>query len=352
MSTMNHSALVLKPVRVQVMRSMKKSIILLVACLFCFGFQVSPAAEIDYPVKPIQMIIPFAPGGNLDMTGRVIAQKLRDYLGQPIVILNKPGAGSALGARLAAGSAPDGYTIYLASGSTFGFLHLLVPGYPYRLKDFAPIAGVAAATSAFVVSGDLPVKSLPELVTYVQKNPGKVSFCTTGLGGINHLQFEMFKMLVKEKYGVAELDLPHIPFNGAAPAVTALRGNQVQVCALPFSTLLKNSDGKGMRMIAIMWPQRMSAIAQVATCSEQGFPELDGNMNIVNFSAPAGTPAPVLAKLEAAIQKSMQDPEVRKKLEDLDVQPTFMNSKDLTVWLEDSVRKFETVIRNANMAVK
>ena len=315
-------------------------------------FPASSAAQDAYPVKPIQMIVPFAAGGSLDITARIVAQKLREFLGQPIVIVNRPGAGSAVGARFLASSPPDGYTIYLASGSTYGFLHLLVPGFPYQLKDFAPIAAIATNTSVFAVSADAPAKTLPELVAYVQKNPGKLNFCTTGLGGLNHLQFEMFKMSVKDKYGGLQMDLPHVPYNGVAPALTALRGNQVQVCTLPYSSLLKNSDGKDLRMIAIMRPQRLSSIAHVPTCGEQGFADMDSNNSMVNFSAPAGTPAPILASLEAALQRTMQDNEVRQKLEDIDAAPTFLNSKDMKEWLEGDVRKWETIIRNANMVVK
>ena len=326
--------------------------LLFLACFVSAGIQASSAAQDDYPVKPIQLVVPFAPGGSLDITARIVGQKLKDYLGQPIVVVNKPGAGSAVGARAVAGAAPDGYTIYLASGSTFGFLHLLVPGFSYETKDFAPIAAIATNTSVFAVNSEVPVKSLPELVAYVQKYPGKLNFCTTGLAGLNHLQFEMFKTLVKEKNNGLRLDLPHVPYNGVAPALTALRAGQVQVCTLPYSSLLKNSDGKGIRLIAVMRPQRISSIAHVPTCGEQGFPEMDGNNSMVNFTAPAGTPAPILEKLETALQKTMQDNDIRQKLEDIDAAPTFMNAREMREWLEGDVRKWEIIIRNANLVVK
>ena len=328
------------------------SIFLFVACLASMSFQSSRAAEDDYPVKPIQLVIPFAAGGSVDITGRILAQKLKDYLGQSIVIVNRPGAGSAVAARFVAGSAPDGYTIYLSSGSTFGFLHLLVPGFTYQVKDFAPIAAVAINPSVFAVHADVPVKSLPDLVAYVRKNPGKLNFCTTGLGGLNHLQFEMFKMSVKNRQEGLQMDLPHVPYNGVAPALTALKGNQVQACTLPFSSLLTNSDGKDIRVIAVMRTQRISAIAHVPSCGEQGFPELDDNVAMVNVTAPAGTPAPILEKWEAALQKAMQDDEIRRKLKAIDVEVKFMNSREMKEWLDADVRKYEAVIRNANMVVK
>ena len=354
MSSVNIFNLMRKPATVKAGRGMRRStiIVLLAACLAAVGFQASWAAEDDYPAKPIQLIVPFAPGGSLDITARIVGQKLKDYLGQPIVVINKPGAGSAVGARALASAAPDGYTIYLASGSTFGFVHLLVPGFNYEVKDFAPIAAIATNTSVFAVNAEVPVNSLPELVAYVQKNPGKLNFCTTGLGGLNHLQFEMFKTLVKEKNNGLQLDLPHIPYNGVAPALTALRSGQVQVCTLPYSGILKSYEGKGIHMIAVMRPQRIPSIAQVPTCGEQGYSEMDANNSMVNFTAPAGTPAPILAKLEAALQKTMQDNDVRQKLDDIDAAPTFMNAKEMKEWLEQDVRKWETIIKNANLVVK
>jgi tripartite-type tricarboxylate transporter receptor subunit TctC len=326
---------------------------LFVACLALASFQTSWAAQDDdYPVKSIQLVVPFAAGGGLDITARIVAQKLREHLGQPIIVVNRPGAGSAVGARFIASSPPDGYTIYLSSGSTFGFLHLLVPGFTYQVKDFAPIAAIAINPSVFAVNAEVPVKTLPELVAYVQKHPGKLNFCTTGLRGGNHMQFEMFKMLVKDKYNGLQLDLPHVPYNGVAPALTALRGNEVQVCTLPFSSLLTSNDGKGIRIIAVMRPQRIPAIAHVTTCGEQGFPELDDYYSMINFTASAGTPAPILAKLEAAIQKTMQDNEVRQKLKDIDVEPKFLSSKEMKEWLDGDVRKYEMIIKKTNMAVQ
>ena len=354
MSSANRFTLMRKPGADSTGRAIRKSfhISFFVACLVFAGLQGSWAAEDDYPAKPIQLVVPFAPGGSLDITARIVGQKLKDYLGQTIVIVNKPGAGSAVGARALASAPPDGYTIYLASGSTFGFLHLLVPGFRYETKDFAPIAAIATNTSVFAVHSEVPVKTLPELVAYVQKNPGKLNFCTTGLAGLNHLQFEMFKTLVKDKNNGLLMDLPHVPYNGVAPALTALRAGQVQVCTLPYSSLLKNSDGKGIRLIAVMRPQRISSIAHVPTCGEQGFPEMDGNDSMVNVTAPAGTPAPILEKLEAALQKTMQESDVRQKLEDIDAAPTFLNAREMKQWLEGDVRKWEMIIRSANLVVK
>lgn len=230
-------------------------------------------------------------------------------------------------------------------------MHLLLPDYPFQLKDFAPIAGIATNTSVFAVNGETPAKTLSELLEYAQKNPRKVNFCTTGVGGLNHLQLEQLRSIVKERGAWKGIEITHVPYNGVAPAVAALKANDVQVCTLPFSSIVKNLDGKGIRIIAVMRPERLRTISHVPTTGEQSFPELDGNEALVNVVAPAATPQPVLARLEEALRKSLQDPKIRDKLEELDVQPTFVNSSATKEWLEQDVRKFESVIGNAGLAV-
>jgi tripartite-type tricarboxylate transporter receptor subunit TctC len=319
-------------------------------CLTVSASGVNAAGE-NFPNKPITVVVPFAAGGSLDVTARILAPKMRDYLGQPIVVLNKPGAGSSVGAHTVATADPDGYTIFLASGSAYGYMHLLIPGYTLELKDFAPIAGIATNTSVFAVNDKLPVKTLPELLDYAKKNPGKVNFCTTGVNGLNHLQLEQLSGIVKERGAWKGVELTHVPYNGLAPAVVALKENVVQACTLPFSSIVKKLDGNGIRIIAVMRPKRLPAIAHVPTTGEEGFPELDGNDAMVNVAAPAGTPQPVLTKLEDALRKSLQDPKTHEKLEELDVQPTFVDSTATKEWLEQDVRKFSSIIHKAGLAV-
>jgi len=319
----------------------------------CLAFSASGAgaAGEDFPNKPITLVVPFAAGGSLDLTARMLAPKMRDFLGQPVVVLNKPGAGSSVGARAVATANPDGYTLFVASGSAYGYMHLLLPGYTFQLKDFAPIAGIATNTSVFAVNGDLPAKALPELLDYAQKNPSKVNFCTTGANGLNHLQLEQLRSIVNERGRWKGLVLTHVPYNGVAPAVAALKANDVQVCTLPFSSIVKNLDGNGIRIIAVMRPERLPMIAHVPTTGEQGFPELDGNEALVNVVAPAGTPSSILARLEEALRKSLEDPKIHERLVELNVQPTFVNSTSTKEWLEQDVRKLSATLRNAGLVV-
>jgi tripartite-type tricarboxylate transporter receptor subunit TctC len=309
------------------------------------------AADAAYPTQPINIVVPFAPGGSLDSTARVVAEKLKDKLGQPVLVLNRPGAGSAVGARFVAESRPDGYTLFLASGSAFGFLHLIVRNFDIGLKDFAPIAGLAVNSSVFAVNPSVPIKSLPDLVAQAASKPNGVSICSTGQGGLNHLQLEMFKDLVGRKNPKVNFKVTHVPYNGVAPALTALRAGEVDVCVLPYSSLIKNTDGAGIRVIAVQRGKRLQALPHVQTTGEEGYPEMDGNDQLVTLSAPARTPQPVLQKLEAALQSVMTDPAVLAKLNEIDVQPTFVKAEDAQKWLDEDVRKLSPIVRGTGLAI-
>ena len=319
----------------------------LLAGLFAaFALQATAA---EYPDKPVTLVVPFAAGGSLDVTARIIADKLKDDLGQPVLVLNRPGAGSAVGARAVAAAPADGYTLFFTSGSAYGFLHLLVPNMELKLDDFVPVAAVASNPSVIVASTKLPVKSLAELGSYPK--PQEISFCSTGAGGLNHLQLEMFKRAVKAKTG-KDYGVTHVPYNGLAPALTGVRDGSVQACTLPYTALVKNLNGKELRVLAVQSKARLPWLPDVPTTGQQGYPELDGNDAFVNIAAPKGTPPAVVAKLEGALQKAMQDPTVRKKLEELEVQSLFMNSRETQKWLEDDVRKFSAIIREAGLVAK
>jgi tripartite-type tricarboxylate transporter receptor subunit TctC len=306
-------------------------------------------AQADFPTKPVNLVVPFAAGGGLDVTARIIAERLKDELGQPVLIQNRPGAGSAVGARVVAAAPADGHTLFITSGSAFGFLHLLVPNMEIRLDSFVPVAAVAVNPSVIVASTKLPVNALADLGGYA--NPADISFCSTGAGGLNHLQLEMFKRAAKAKNG-KDFGVTHVPYNGVAPALTGLRDGSVQACTLPYTGLVKNMHGKELRVLAVQSKSRLRWLPDVPTTGQQGYPDLDTNDAFINIAAPKGTPPAVLAKLEAAIQKTMQDATVQKKLEDLEVQHVYMNSRQTQQWLEDDVRKFSAIIRDAGLGAK
>lgn len=336
-------------VRSDARRAIVRSVLAAAALL---GLGAAPvfANEPAFPQRPVTLVVPFAAGGSLDVTARILAERMKDTLGQQVLVANRPGAGSSIGARAVATAAPDGYTLLFASGSAYGFLHLLLRGFNHQLADFAPIAGVANNTSVIAANSALPVKSLTELVTLARDKPGTLNFCSTGMGGLNHLQLEMFKR--QARAGGAAIELTHVPYNGVAPALTALRTREVQACMLPYSALLKNLDGKEIRVLAVQRGKRLGSMPQVATTGEQGFPGMDGNDALVNLSAPKGTPPAVLQTLENAVRTAMQDPAVIRRLEEIDVQPTFVGAAETQKWLEDDVRKFSTLIRETGITAQ
>ncbi len=303
----------------------------------------------DFPTKPVTLVVPFAAGGGLDVTARIIGERLKDELGQPVVILNRPGAGSSVGARVVAAAPADGHTLFFTSGSAFAFANLLVPNMELKLQDFAPVAAVASNPAVIVASTKVQVKSLAELAGYT--NSADISFCSTGSGGLNHLQLEMFRNVVRSKSG-KNYNVTHVPYNGLAPALTGIRDGSVQACMLPYTALVKNLNGKELRVLAVQSKARLPWLPDVPTTGQLGYPEMDGNDSFVNIAAPKGTPELVIAKLESALQKTMQDVNVRKKLEELEVQTLFMGSRETNKWLEDEVRKFSTIIRDAGLSTK
>ncbi|WP_439520412.1 Bug family tripartite tricarboxylate transporter substrate binding protein [Hydrogenophaga sp.] len=308
-----------------------------------------PALAADFPTKPVTLVVPFAAGGGLDVTARIIGERLKDELGQPVLILNRPGAGSSVGARVVAAAPADGHTLFFTSGSAFAFVNQLVPNMELKLQDFAPIAAVASNPAVIVASARFPVKSVTELAGFA--NPAEINFCSTGAGGLNHLQLEMFRSVVKNKTGKA-YDVTHVPYNGLAPALTGIRDGSVQACMLPYTALVKNLNGKDLNVLAVQSKNRLPWLPDVPTTGQQGFPDMDGNDSFINIAAPKGTPEAVVARLESALQKTMQDATVRKKLEDLEVQSLFMGSRETQKWLEDEVRKFTTIIRDAGLSTK
>lgn len=320
----------------------------LAAGALALGAAPATAADAAYPSKPVTLVVPFSPGGSLDATARILAERMKDILGQQVLVANKPGAGSSIGARAVATAQPDGYTVFFTSGSAYGFLHLLVKGFNYQLSDFVPIAGVAINTSLIAVNASVPAKSLTDLVALARSKPGSVNFCSTGVNGLNHLQLEMFKR--EAATGGGPLQLTHVPYSGVAPALIALRGGDVQACTLPYSALIKNLDGKEIRVLAVQRSKRLSSLPNVPTTGEQGFAGMDGNDQFVNIAAPKGTPAAVVSKLESAVRTAMQDPAVIERLEKIDVQPTFLGAAETAQWLKDDVAKYTAIIREAGLA--
>jgi tripartite-type tricarboxylate transporter receptor subunit TctC len=319
------------------------SMVLFLLCFVVSFFPSTGRTQADYPNKPIQMVCPYPAGGSSDLFSRVVADKLREVVGQPVIVLNKPGAGTALAAGFVATSKPDGYTLYSAAAGVFVYLHLLNPGFQNRLSDFAPIAALAKYPQVAVVHKDIPVNNLKELVDYIKKNPGKLSYCSVGIASAGHLLWESLKL-------AQGLDIQHVPYTGFAPALTALVGGQQHFAIFPFSSLVvKQAQAKAIRIIGIMGAKN-KFLPDTPTSAEQGFPDLVYD-SYLSFLAPAKTPPAITKKLEGLLEKAVQEKALRDKIEDLGFVVEFLNSQNTQKYLEGELR-WGDVIKKANIIAK
>ena len=260
-----------------------------------------------YPNKPIKIISPFATGGIADTFSRVVGQGLSESLGQPVVVENKTGGGGNIGADFVAKAPADGYTLVMGNIGSHAVNPYLIKNMPYDpLKDFEPVAYVLDAEGLLVVNPTIPVKNVTELIAYVKARPGQVSYGSGGVGTTSHLAGELFKSLAK-------VDMTHIPYKGNALAITDLIGGQTQVMFATMPTVLPYVKTDKLKALAVIGSSRASSLPEVPTVAET-VPGFDVS-NWIGIFAPAGTPKPIINKLNAEIIKIMQQPAVQKRLE-------------------------------------
>ncbi|MCW5261133.1 tripartite tricarboxylate transporter substrate binding protein [Verminephrobacter eiseniae] len=248
-----------------------------------------------WPSKPVTLVIPYPPGGSSDIVGRQLADRLREELGQTIVVENKAGAATTIGATAVARAAKDGHTLLLSAGSTFTVAPHLSDKLQYKFDDFAPVAPVSATPFVLVVRKDFPARNLREFAAYAQAHPGKVNNATNGQGGLGHLLGE----LVATGLGV---QLTQVHYKGAVPAAMDLIGGIVDSNVQALTNAVPNVNTGQYRALAVLSAERQPLLPQVPTFKELGYPQIVGDAWYAVF-APAGTPKPVLDKLGAAIRK-------------------------------------------------
>jgi tripartite-type tricarboxylate transporter receptor subunit TctC len=309
------------------------------ALLIALGFWACVAAAQDmYPTKPITMIVPFPPGGVADIVGRPLAAVMEKTLKQPIVIVNRTGAGGAVGMAAAAKSAPDGYTILMGLSSISIFpvsdrINGKTP--PYELRDFAPIALVTADPTVLVVRTDGPFKTVKDFVAYAKANPGKINYSSSGVYGTLHVAMEMFA-------DAAGIELFHVPYQGGGPAVRALLAGEVQASAQgPAAAIGQIRAGK-MRALAGWGSERLKLLPDIPTFKELGY---DAEFYIWSgVFAPAATPAPVLGRLREAVRAAANSADFRNAMEKVSTPVSYLDAPEFQKFWERDAKRLAAAV--------
>jgi tripartite-type tricarboxylate transporter receptor subunit TctC len=302
----------------------------------------APAA--DYPTKPITLIIGFAPGGPSDVMARILTKRMEETLKQPIVVENRAGAGGGIAGAAVARAAPDGYTILLATGSLLAINVSMYKNLGYDPeKDFEPVSLIGTQTNVLYTHPSVPAKTLAEFIAHAKANPGKVSFGSGGNGTPAHLAGELLKIK-------ANIEITHVPFRGTGPTLQSVIGGHVPSAFNPPSPLLPHLQSGSIRAIAVTTLQRTSALPDVPTIAESGFPGFDA-ATWHAIVAPAGTPKDVIAALHRAINETLTDPASRKALTDLGVDIVNSKPEELRAYIKAEIPKWAEVVKAANVKV-
>jgi tripartite-type tricarboxylate transporter receptor subunit TctC len=307
---------------------------------------VAAAAADDYPNKAVRIVVPFAAGGPTDIVGRLIGAKLGELLGQQFFVENKAGAGGNLGADVVAKSAPDGYTLLVATVSTHAINPGLYPKMPYDpIRDFAPLAQVGVTPALLGVHPSVPAKNVKELIELIRQNPGKYTYGSSGLGSILHLCGEQFKARV------GGLNIVHVPYRGSNPMMADLVGGQISMAFDATPTAMPQAQSGAIRALGAATAQRMRAMPELPTLQEQGIKGYECyTWNAI--LAPAGTPQSIVDKLGAAIVKSLEDPNVFKRLQEAGVDPTLgRGPKQAADFIASELAKWAPIIKASGAQV-
>jgi tripartite-type tricarboxylate transporter receptor subunit TctC len=302
----------------------------------------TPAQQ--YPAKPIRIIVPFPAGGIADLFGRVIGQKFNEAWGQSAVVDNRPGAGGNIGADLVAKSPPDGYTLVTGSIGTHAVNVSLFSKLPYDpVRDFAPVSLIMEAEGLLVVHPSLPVKSVRELVALAKARPGQLSYASAGHGTASHLSGELFKSMAK-------VDMVHVPYKGNVPAITDLLTGQTSLLFATMPTVLPQVQAGRLKALAVTSSSRSPAAPELPTIAEAALPGYSVT-NWIGIFAPAGTPRDIVQKLNGEIIRTMQAPDIQKRLVNEGAKFTAATPDQFGVFVKAEMAKWAKVVKEAGIRV-
>ncbi|MGX1168460.1 tripartite-type tricarboxylate transporter receptor subunit TctC [Bradyrhizobium sp. USDA 372] len=315
----------------------------LLVTLFLGLFLLLPAlaSAQNFPTKPIKLIVPFSAGGPNDIIARVVGQRMSELCGQPVLIDNRGGQGGVLGTDAVAKSPPDGYTIAITSAGALAISASMEKVAYDTLTDLTPVTLVAIVPEMLVVAANVPAKDAGELIALARAQPGKLNFASTGAGSLPHLAGELFKL-------TARIDIVHVPYRGAAPAVNDLLGQQVQMAFLDLPALLPQVKTGALRPIAVGSAERAPTAPDVPTTAEAGFPDLRIE-NWYGMVAPKGTPKEIIAALHGLVTKAMADPAVKEKLSQQGATLIGDEPEHFRQFIADETKKWAKVIKDAGV---
>jgi tripartite-type tricarboxylate transporter receptor subunit TctC len=307
------------------------------AALFAATPSFAQDAAAGYPNKPVRLVVPFPAGGTTDILARIIGQRLSQSLGQQIVVDNRAGAAGNIGADIVAKSPPDGYTLVMGTPGTQAINQLIYSKMPYdTVKDFANVAIVGRIPNVLAVHPSVPAKTVAELIDLAKKNPGKLNYGTPGNGSTGHLSMELFKTMA------GNLDIQHVPYKGSAPMLQDLIGGQIQTTFDNLPSALPHIKGGALRALAVSTTERSPALADVPTVDETVKGYEASSWFVV--AAPAGTPKPIIARLNAEVNKALAADEVKGRFAEIGAQPVGGPPEDLDRLVQSEIVKWRKVV--------
>ena len=311
-------------------------------CALALGF-IPPAQAQTWPDKPVRLVAPYPPGGQTDLVSRFLAERLSPALGQQVIVENRAGAQGIVGLEAVKNAAADGYTFVYANVSNISINPHVYPKLPYDgLKDFAPVTQLGLSVLGMVVPATLNVKTLPEFIAYAKANPGKVSFASFGSGSTSHIYGEMLK-------AAAGLDMVHVPYKGAGPAVQDVIAGHAQMAIQDFAAIGPHLRSGRLVALAVTGPKRWPAVPELRTFVEQGYPLDIAGWN--GIMAPAGTPRAIVERMSVEINKVIQSTAGREQMLNMGLLATGTTPDELAAVIRGDTPRWGEVIRKANIQV-
>ena len=311
--------------------------------VIALAFSLQTFAQ-NYPVKPVRLIVPFAAGGNVDITARQIAPGLSELLGQNFIVDNRVGAGGVIGAEAVAKAAPDGYTLMMGSNSTVSVAPSLYPKLAYHpVRDFAPVSLVATTPFVLVVHPSVPARSVKELIALAKTKSGRLAMASGGTGSSNHLVGELFQSLTGAKF-------THVPYKGGGPAGVDLMAGQVDLLFDQLSSSVGPLKSGRIRALAVTSAARTAVFPDIPTMKEAGVADFEVT-NITGVLAPAGTSAEIIGRLNAAILKVLGSASVKERFAGLALEPAPSTPEQFSVYIKEDFARWTKVVKDASIKV-